>query len=93
MPGSESGSTPAELLREVRANAWTIDDVRNVDADLPIAVVTLPPRRGSKTYDHAVDLFQGLEADVVQESELDEWAEEAARDVSPQLGLRGAASR
>jgi hypothetical protein len=80
-------------LREVRANAWTIDDVRNVDAELPIAVVTLPPRRGSKTYAHAIDLFEGLEADVVEEAEIDEWAKDAARDVSPQLGLRGSGSR
>ena len=76
----ESGNR-AELAREVRANAWTIDDVQNTKGGIPISIVTLPPLSGhSKTYDHAVDLFQSLEAEIVKENELDPWAEEVAEE-------------
>jgi Protein of unknown function (DUF3037) len=80
--------SPNELSREVGANAWTIDDVTNA-LDLEIAVVALPPRSQSKTYDHAVNLFESLGADVVPEPEIDDWASDVAHEVYPEL--RGAA--
>jgi hypothetical protein len=81
----ESGNA-SELGREVRANAWTLDDVSNAKNAIPIAVVTLPPLRGhSKTYDHAVELFESLEAEVVEEKDLGPWAEEVAQEVYDDL--------
>jgi hypothetical protein len=76
--------SPNELSREVGANAWTIDDVTNA-LDLEIAVVALPPRSQSKTYDHAVNLFESLGADVVPEPEIDDWASDVAHEVYPEL--------
>jgi Protein of unknown function (DUF3037) len=73
----ESGNA-TQLRREVQATAWTIDDVLREHRDLPLAVVALPPRSRSKTYDHAVELFGELGADVVPEHEIEAWAEEAA---------------
>jgi hypothetical protein len=73
-----------DLLREVRANAWTIDDVHSA-SDIPIAVVMIPPRRATKAYEHAFELFESLEAEVVDESDVSDWAQEVVRDLYPRL--------
>jgi hypothetical protein len=67
-----------DLAREISANAWTIDDVVE---SIPVSVVALPPQRRSKTYDHAVDLFRELGAEVVVESEVRGWAEDVAQEL------------
>lgn len=64
-----------DLTQEIRANAWTIDDVVR---SIPISVVALPPRGRSKTYDHAVALFESLGAEVVPESTVPAWADDVA---------------
>ena len=78
----ELGS-PAYQMREIRANAWTIDDVGATG--LPITVVTLPPRGRSKTYDHAVELFESLNAEVVQEADVPDWAADVVDEVYDSL--------
>jgi Protein of unknown function (DUF3037) len=78
---------PAYLSREVRATAWTLDDVR--PSGLPITVVTLPPRGKSKTYDHAVALFSDLEARVVEEADVPDWAAEVTDEIYPALIAAG----
>jgi DUF3037 family protein len=76
----ESGIA-SQLRREIAATAWTVDDVRSAAPDLPVTVVALPPRSGgSKTFDHAVELFESLEARVVREDEVSEWAPEAVHE-------------
>jgi len=47
--------------------------------------VTLPPRSRSKTYDHAVELFQRLNAEVVEEAKVPDWAIGVAEEVYPAL--------
>lgn len=42
-----------ELIREIDATAWMIDDVRRVQPELSISVIALPPRGKSSTYDKA----------------------------------------
>jgi len=76
---SFEGGNAAQLGQEVAATAWTLDDVRKANAKLPLAVVALPPRGRSKTYDRARVLFADLGADVVTEDEVDDWAADAAR--------------
>lgn len=67
-----------DINREISANAWTIDDVRE---SIPVSVVALPPRSRSKTYDHAVSLFQDLGAEVVSEADVGAWADDVAQDL------------
>ena len=77
----ESGQNVSDLMRQISANAWTIDDVKSSSADFPISVVTLPPRSRTKTYDHALDLFKNLDAQVVEEPDIEAWAAEVAAEM------------
>jgi hypothetical protein len=72
--------TPNDLQREIRATAWTLDDVAGA-SDIPLAVVVLPPKSRSKNYEHATDLFTDLGAEVVPEDEVADWARDVARDI------------
>jgi Protein of unknown function (DUF3037) len=78
---SFEGQSVSDLMQEISANAWTIDDVKRSSGDFPISVVTLPPRSRSKTYDHAVELFRNLDAQVVEESEVEDWAADVAAEM------------
>jgi hypothetical protein len=80
----ELGSA-ADVHREIRANAWTIDDVR---PRIPVAVVALPPRRATKNFDHAVDLFDSLGAEVVMEEDVPTWADGVAQSLYDTLVAR-----
>jgi len=54
-------------------------DVRGKLKELPLAVVMLPPVKGtSKTYDQARHVFEKLQATPVSEAELPGWAREVA---------------
>jgi hypothetical protein len=65
---------PPHLQREVDATAWAIDDIRKRDAEVQLSVIALPPRSQSKTYTSAKRIFEGLDAEVVEESAADLWA-------------------
>jgi hypothetical protein len=76
---SFEGHARKELSREVDATAWTIDDVHKSNPDLDITIVALPPRTTSKSFDTARRIFEGLGARVVEEAEIESWAQESAR--------------
>lgn len=76
---SFEGPTTRDLQREVDAAAWAVDDVREIDSEVPLVIVAIPPRSSrSKAYDNAIRVFDGLNAKVVNETEVDEWAEGVA---------------
>jgi hypothetical protein len=67
------------LQREYASAAWALEDVHKLSADLPLAVVMLPPARGtSKTFEQARRVFEALDARPVVENELTDWAGEVA---------------
>jgi hypothetical protein len=74
---SFEGHARNEMSREVDATAWTIDDVRKSNHDLAITVVALPPRTSSKSFDTARRIFDGLGARVVEEPDIESWAQES----------------
>lgn len=69
------------LQRDYASAAWAIEDVRNRDPELPLAVVMLPPVSSSKIYDQARYVFEKLEARAVPEDDIPEWAAEVAESV------------
>jgi hypothetical protein len=72
-----------ELQLEYASAAWAIEDVRKRDDTLPMAVVMLPPVKGtSKTYEQARHVFGALEARPVAEPELHDWAADVARELA-----------
>ncbi|HZD70891.1 MAG TPA: DUF3037 domain-containing protein [Actinomycetes bacterium] len=77
----EGPHTPT-LEREVKASAWAVDDIRNRTRELELAVVALPPRTRSKTYDHAAHVITELGATFVAEQEADVWANRVAELVA-----------
>jgi len=70
------------LEKEVDSTAWAVTDVRERDPKMRLAVVVLPPKSKSKTYERARRIFDGLQASVVQEDEADSWARLAVSGVS-----------
>jgi Protein of unknown function (DUF3037) len=68
-----------EINNSITNAAWAIDDLRNRDHELPIAIVVTPHAEESKAYVRARDIFQGLGVEVLTEQTLDDWAGLAAR--------------
>lgn len=69
--------------KDVKATAWAVDDVRGKNPDLPIAIIALPPKTGtSKQFEHAVEVFRGLQAAVVVEEKVEGWASQVAERVA-----------
>jgi hypothetical protein len=78
----------AELSRQRDQTAWEVNDIRNAHGDLPLAVVTLPPRDDManavnirRIYREAEHAFRGLGAEVLTEDNVDVWAAEMAERV------------
>lgn len=64
------------------AVSWMISDVRDRTEDVPLAVLVLPPKPGSfdykdllTLYTRKTELYQELGATVLEELELEPWAE------------------
>lgn len=75
---SFEGQSANDILREVDATAWRIDDVLRADKEFPIAIVALPPKSGKGTsYANARRVFDGLGATFVPEAEVADWATES----------------
>jgi hypothetical protein len=72
---SFEGPTRNELIREVDATAWSISDIHESTPELPITIVALPPRTTSKAFETARRIFRRLDAQVVEESEVESWAQ------------------
>lgn len=75
---SFEGPVTREQEREIAETAWALDDVRAQFPRVPLSVVALPPKTGSKTYNRARHVFDGLGAKVVTEDEVEDWAAETA---------------
>jgi hypothetical protein len=67
-----------ELAKDIDATAWAIDDVKKKDRTVPLAVIALPPKTKSRTFERAVRVFEGLKADVVLEEDVPDWASDVA---------------
>jgi len=67
------------LRKDVDATAWAVDDVRKRKLDLPLAVLALPPKKETKLYARATQIFEGLDAAVLTESDVDKWATRVAK--------------
>lgn len=61
-------------LRKTRADAlaWAIDDLRQVDSQLPISVATIG---SGKLLDDAERVYESLGAELVREGDLEPWLE------------------
>lgn len=78
---SFEGPHRVDLTREVDATKWAVDDVRKAASDIPIAIIALPPKKGSKAFSEATRVFEDLGATVVVEDEVFDWAETQAGEL------------
>jgi hypothetical protein len=83
---SFEGPETIERDKEIRATAWTIEDVKELHKDLAVGIVALPPKTHSKEFDRAVSLFQALGAEVVDEKGVVGWADSKVNDVAVEIG-------
>lgn len=65
---------PKALGKEIDAVSFRITDVRERLGSLPIGVVVLPPKRESREYERAKEIFQALDVRILKEREVSEWA-------------------
>lgn len=87
---SFESQSASDGLRNLHAAAWTIDDTKTANPELPLAVVMLPPKTRSNAYDRALHVFDALEVEPVPEDQVDEWAPKAAQAVfQDSLSLKG----
>lgn len=71
------------LAREIEATAFAVSDVRKEEESIPLGVVVLPPKKENRdTYLAAVHVFRAVEAQVIEEVFLNEWADEMAEKVN-----------
>ena len=83
----------AEILHNYNDVAWAVSDVKRRQPDLPFGVAVYPPPAGAATT--SVELFQRARrvlpregAVLLQEAEVDDWAEDALAKVpNKELGL------
>jgi hypothetical protein len=76
-----------DLRRDYAAAAWAIEDVRHRHGSLPLAVLMVPPVRGtSKTYEQARHVFEHLDAQPIAEGEVEDWADHVASAVAASDG-------
>jgi hypothetical protein len=59
--------------RELDALKWMVDDVKTLDQSFPISVVVLSPEASGEA-GNDLSVLASLGAELVQESELDQWA-------------------
>jgi hypothetical protein len=61
--------------------SWMISDVRDINSDIPLAVMVLPPKRNAEKYDELfklceqkIELYEDQGATILKEDSLGEWA-------------------
>jgi DUF3037 family protein len=81
---SLEGNESKQLLTQLDALAWMLDDTHALRTDLPLGVVMLPPREGSSQFERLdkirverTELYQALGAKVLREDEVESWAASA----------------
>jgi hypothetical protein len=66
------------LLKNIRAAAYSHEDVRKANPGLSVTVMMLEPPLAVPEYETAVSILRDVGSRVVAENEVYEWAEEAA---------------
>lgn len=66
-----------ELERDVDALAWAIDDILRAHDKPKLGVIALPPTDKNREYERARRIYEGLKAEFVLASEVDDWAKTA----------------
>jgi hypothetical protein len=72
---SAEGSNRVAVKTEIDAVAWAIDDVRKARTALLIDVVAIGE---GKILDSAQKVYEGLEANLVREEQVEHWSEAVA---------------
>ncbi|CAH2572119.1 hypothetical protein PRNO82_01518 [Planktothrix rubescens] len=69
--------------KSLQALCWSIENVKKCNPDLPIAVITLPPKEDSpdyserqKIYEQSTANYLDLGADVLQKDQVPDWVEQ-----------------
>ena len=70
------------LERDIRATAFSLEDVRQANPNLPLAVAALPPRDDTKDlFFFARDLFPKFDVQLYVEGEISAWVDSVAGSV------------
>jgi len=78
-----------DLETQLQLTLFSIDDVRRVNESLPLAVVVLPPSERTARYERFAYSVQQAGAELVEEYNIDAWAERTVQALSPELPLDG----
>jgi len=71
------------LLEQVDATAFAVEDVHKKTKNLPVSVVATHPEQDPEgAYDQALATFKQVGVTMVQESDVDTWAESVASDLA-----------
>lgn len=76
-----------KLVEEVRATAWIIEDVKNAQPQLRLAILAKPPKRDdikvNQIYEKWKFIYTELGSEFIEENKLEKWA----RDVVERLPI------
>ncbi len=89
----EGSYTKSLLQKDIDATLWAVDDVRKANANLPLAILALPPRRETALYRNARRVFRQLDADFVPEERVERWAKSIVRTLPIPKGQQLVSSR
>lgn len=78
------------LVNLFEAILYALEDVRERNADLPLAMVALPPKGESELYPRAREVFEKMNVSLVPEVDVEEWAGNVAQEVEDKLAPNGA---
>ncbi|CAD5925715.1 hypothetical protein PCC9214_00954 [Planktothrix tepida] len=76
----------------LQALSWSIENVKKCNQDLPIAVITLPPKEDSPDYLERQNIYEqstanylDLGADVLQEDQVPDWIEQKLNPIKQKI--------
>jgi len=72
--------------KEVDALKWTIEDIKNINNQIQLSVITLPPldSKMDSLYVKACSIYKKLEAEIIEEPRLDNWANKKIKELQLQ---------
>lgn len=78
--------------KSLQALCWSIENVKKCNQDLPIAVITLPPKEDSPNYSEQQSIYEqstanylDLGADILQEDQVPDWIEEKLNPIKQKI--------
>lgn len=87
---SFEGRHTLEQVRDADAAKWAVDDVRKRHKDAAIAILALPPKsadsKSHKAYEELRHVLKGLDAELVRETKLAQWATMVAKSAAAHIG-------